>query len=126
MLTEADIYEALRACYDASHPYQRPVNIVDLGLVEAVELAVDGEAPGAGIPGVPVKHRLTLTLIPASGNADAQTQLGAQIANRLAGLPELSRTAIRFAAEPRWTPGRLTPAGRRLLQLDASPFTIIR
>ncbi len=126
MLTEADIYEALRACYDASHPYRRPVNIVDLGLVEWVELAVDAEAPGAGIPGVPVKHRLSLTLIPASDNADAQTQLGAQIANRLAGLPGLSRTAIRFAAEPAWTPARITPEGRRLLQLDASPFTIIR
>jgi metal-sulfur cluster biosynthetic enzyme len=125
MLTEADIYEALRACYDGSHLYQRPLNIVDLGLVESVSLAIDPDAPGAGIPGVPVKHRLALTLLAPSGNPDAQTQLRAQIANRLAGIQELSRTDIEFADEPAWTPARITPEGRRLLQLDASPFTII-
>jgi metal-sulfur cluster biosynthetic enzyme len=125
MLTEADIYDAIRACYDASHPYQRPVNIVDLGLIESITLAVDPEAPGANIPGVPTKYSLSLTLIPASPDEDAQTLLHAQIANRLAGLPELSRTTIHFADTPVWTPGRITPEGRRLLKLDAPVFAIL-
>ena len=125
MLTEANIYEALRDCYDASHPFQRPLNIVDLGLVESITLAVDPDAPGAGIPGVPVKHRLSLTLIPPGDNEDAQSILRAQIANRLAGLPELSQAKIEFAQTPGWTPARISPEGRRLLQLDASPFNIV-
>jgi metal-sulfur cluster biosynthetic enzyme len=117
MLTEANIREALRACYSSTSD-KRTLNIVDLGLIESIALAIDREAPGAGIPGVPTKHRLTLTLISPSDDEDAQAQLSAQIANCLAGLPELSRTHISFAASPRWTPARITPEGRRLLQLD--------
>jgi metal-sulfur cluster biosynthetic enzyme len=100
MLTPEDIREALRACYGAARAYQRPQNIVDLGLVESIVLTPDHEAPGAGIPGVPAKFSLTLTLHPPSPGEDAQTILRAQIANRLAGLPELSHAAIRFVPNP--------------------------
>ncbi len=117
MLTESDIRKALRACY-ASTPDKRTLNIVDLGLIEFISLAIDHEAPGAGIPGVPLKHRLLLTLIAPNENEDTQTQLSAQIANRLAGLPELSSTHISFATTPQWSASRITPEGRRLLQLD--------
>jgi metal-sulfur cluster biosynthetic enzyme len=117
MLTESDIREALRACYDASHVYRKPVNIVDLGLIEAIALTLDPDAPGANIPGVPPRQQLALTLLAPSADEDAQTQLRAQILNRLAGLPELWRSEVHFAAEP-WTPGRISPEGRRLLELD--------
>ena len=56
MLSEQDIREALRACYDTHNPYGQPVNIVDLGLVEVIELSPDLDAPGAGIPGVPQRQ----------------------------------------------------------------------
>jgi metal-sulfur cluster biosynthetic enzyme len=125
MLTEADIREALRACYDIHNPFGQPVNIVDLGLVEAIELALDPDAPGAGIPGVPSRQRLSLTLVPTTQDEDARAQLSAQIANRLAGLPELWRTSIRFATEPAWTPARISPQGRALLKLDAAHFPIL-
>jgi metal-sulfur cluster biosynthetic enzyme len=118
MLTNADIREALRACYDASHVYRKPVNIVDLGLVEEITLAADPEAPGAGIPGVPPRQVLSLTLLAPSQDEDAQAQLRAQILNRLAGIPELWRADVHFAAEPTWTPARISPEGRRLLTLD--------
>jgi metal-sulfur cluster biosynthetic enzyme len=117
MLTEDDIRDALRACY-ATAPGHQSLNIVDLGLVEAIALAVDPYAPGANIPGVPTKHSLIVTLIAASPDEDAQAMLSAQIANCLAGLPELSRTTVAFAETPAWTPARISPAGRRLLQLD--------
>jgi metal-sulfur cluster biosynthetic enzyme len=118
MFTPDDITEALRACYASAPGHTQPINIVDLGLVESVALAPDPEAPGANIAGIPPRHALTLTLILASPDEDTQAQLSAQIANRLAGLPELSRFTILFAASPTWTPTRISPAGRRLLQLD--------
>ena len=100
MLTQDDIRGALRACYGAARPYQRPQNIVDLGLVQSIVLAPDREAPGAGIPGVPQKFSLTLTLYPPSPDEDAQIILRSQVANRLAGLPELSRATILFTDKP--------------------------
>lgn len=118
MLTESDVREALRACYAPAGPYPQPLNIADLGIIEHIALSIDPEAPGSGIPGVPPRQTLTLTLIPASPDKDLQTQLHAQIANRLAGLPELSRADIHFATTLTWTPARITPQGRRLLNLD--------
>ena len=118
MFTKDQVRDALRDCYDTANPYQQPVNIVDLGLVETISLVLDEDAPGAGIPGVAPRYRLWVTLILCSGDEDAQTLLGAQIANRLAGLPELSRVEVRFADTPAWTPSRITVAGRFLLKLD--------
>jgi metal-sulfur cluster biosynthetic enzyme len=125
MLSEDDIRDALRACYDTQNPYGRPVNVVDLGLIESIALTPDLDAPGAGIVGVLQKHRLLLTLISSSTDEDAQTQLVAQIANRLAGVEELSGTVIRFATDPVWTASRISPQGRALLNLDAAHFPII-
>ncbi len=118
MFNEVDIRDALRACYDPANPYRQPLNIVDLGLIEDIALGLDPDAPGAGIPGVPPRQSLSLTLLAATADIDAQTQLRAQIANRLAGLPELSRTEIHFADAPLWTPARISPEGRRILNLD--------
>ena len=125
MLSESQVRDALLACYDTHNPYSRPVNVVDLGLIESVELTPDLDAPGADIPGVPRKYRLTLTLVPSSSDEDAQTQLAAQITNRMAGLPEISGTRVFFAATPAWTPARITPEGRTRLKLDAAHFSIL-
>jgi metal-sulfur cluster biosynthetic enzyme len=118
MLTEADIREALRACYDKPPQFQRAVNIVDLGLIESIALRLDPDAPGAGIAGVAPPQALTLTLVPASPDEDARTQLRAQILNRLGGLQGLSAASVRFASEPVWTATRISRAGRSLLALD--------
>lgn len=118
MFTEDQVRVALRDCYDSGNPFGQPVNVIDLGLVEAISLVPDLEAPGAGIPGVPPKYQLALTLLASTSDEDARTLLGAQIVNRLAGLPQLSRTAVCFVDSPSWTPFRITPAGRHLLKLD--------
>jgi metal-sulfur cluster biosynthetic enzyme len=118
MLSEADIVEALRACYDKPPQFQRAVNIVDLGLIESIALKLDPEAPGAGIPGVPPRQSLSVTLIPCSPDEEAQAQLGAQVRNRLAGLPELSAVSVRFADSPEWGVHRISREGRRVLSLD--------
>jgi metal-sulfur cluster biosynthetic enzyme len=116
MLTEDHIRQALRDCYDASHPYRKPCNIVDLGLISSIALAIDPEAPGAGIPGVPARHVVSLTLLSPSDDEAAQAMLSALVANRLAGLPEVWRTEVVLA--PGWTPAHISPAGRQLLALD--------
>jgi metal-sulfur cluster biosynthetic enzyme len=125
MLTELDILEALRACFDTQNPFHQPLNIVDLGLVESITLALDPDAPGAGIPGVPPRQSLVLTLIPSTPDEDASTILLAQIQNRLAGIPELSRISVRFLDKPTWSQSRITPEGRRLLKLEPPAFPIL-
>jgi len=123
MLTDPEIREALRACYATPPTHRLAVNITDLGLIDTIALTPDLEAPGAGIPGVPQKSRLSLTLLNPALSEEAEAQLHAQIANRLAGLPELSSASITFAGL--WTPDRATPAARRLLDLDKPVFAIL-
>ena len=125
MLKEEDIREALKACFDASHPARRPLNIVDLGLVERIDLTLDQDAPGAGIPGVPPRQRLVLTLLAPSPEEDARTILAAQVENRLAGLPELWHTSVHVVDQPVWTSARITPEGRRLLGLHDPALPIL-
>jgi metal-sulfur cluster biosynthetic enzyme len=120
MLTEADILLALRDCYDPA----LPCNIVDLGLVRSVSVAPDPEAPGAGIPGVPQKHRIRVAVTLTSPGDDASAQVVAQISNRLAGMEEAGETTVTIVPEPAWTPLEITPAGRRTLGLDGNPSLV--
>jgi metal-sulfur cluster biosynthetic enzyme len=117
MLTEATIREALRDCYDP----EVPCNIVDLGLVYSIAIAPDPEAPGAGIPGVPPRHRvhidLTLTT-PQDPDTPTATQLIAQIQNRLSAFETISRTEVALVWQPLWTPDRISPEGRQRLAVQ--------
>ena len=120
MLTESEIVTALRDCYDP----ELPCNVVDLGLVRAVTITPDRDAPGAGIPGVPQKHHVHIDLILTNPSEAAEAQTRAQIANRLAGIEAVSRTTITILSTPAWTPGNITPAGRKTLGLDGNPQLI--
>lgn len=120
MLTEADILRALRDCYDPDIP----LNIVDLGLIDHITLTPDPTAPGANIPGVPTPHRIQITLTPTTPDQAKTAQLSAQISNRLAGIESISHTTIHLNENTPWTPARISPEGRRTLNLD-SPFSIL-
>ena len=120
MLTEAKILTALRDCYDP----ELPCNIVDLGLVRAIAITPDRDAPGSGIPGVPEKHHVQIDIILTHPGEDADAQLRAQIANRLAGLETVSQTTVTIQTEPLWSPVHITSAGRRILGLDGNPSLI--
>ncbi len=113
-LTEAAILTALRDCYDP----EVPCNIVDLGLVYSVSVATDPDAPGAGIPGVPPRHRVEVSLTLTSPGCPAQTQITAQIQNRLAAFPAVSRTDVALVWQPPWTPHRISPEGRKHLGIE--------
>jgi metal-sulfur cluster biosynthetic enzyme len=106
-LTEADILAALRDCYDP----EVPCNIVDLGLVYAVAIAPDPDAPGAGIPGVPPRHRVHISLTLTSPGCPAHTQIVAQIET-------ISRTEVALVWQPPWTPQRISPEGRKRLGIE--------
>ncbi len=125
LLTEADIRNALRDCYDP----ELPCNIVDLGLVYAIHLAPDPDAPGAGIAGVPPRHRVYVSLSLASPeSSEAAAQLTAQIQNRLSAFETVSRTEITIVSEPAWTPNRISPEGRARLAsvIPAQPSPLIQ
>ena len=117
MLTEADIQAALRDCYDPV----LPCNIVDLGLLRALTITPDPEAPGANIPGVPQKHRIHIALTLTNPTDEAEAQLRAQIQNRLAGLETVGQTTVDFLHHPAWSPLQITSAGRRILGLEGNP-----
>jgi len=70
MLTESQIRDALRDCYDP----EVPLNIVDLGLVYRVTLTED---PGA--PGLTPKQRVSIDLTLTSPGCPAHEQIAAQI-----------------------------------------------
>ncbi len=120
MLTESTIREALRDCYDP----ELPCNIVDLGLIHTISLTPDPEAPGAGIPGVPPRHRIHIALTlttPQDPTSPAATQLIAQIQNRLSAFETISRTEVTLLQQPPWTPDRISPEGRQRLALQQTP-----
>ena len=106
MLTEADIFTALRDCFD---PEVR-LNLVDLGLIYSVETGPDPASKPAW-PRQWVKVTMTLTTqqFPASG------LIFEQVNNRLAGIPDISKVEVALVWEPKWTPHRISEAGRRQL-----------
>lgn len=88
-MTDSDLQRALRDCYD---PVQKR-SVVELNLVRSAHLVEDTTAPGIGV-GPRYIARITLT---APGSDETlNAQLEAQIANRLAGLPQITRSEIKL------------------------------
>jgi metal-sulfur cluster biosynthetic enzyme len=108
-LTEQDVLTALRDVYDP----ELPVNIVDLGLVYRVAIAPDPDAPGM-LPRQKVEIDVTMT----SQGCPAHEVILEKIKNRLAGLQQISETAVNLTWEPPWTPQRITPEARKQLGIE--------
>jgi metal-sulfur cluster biosynthetic enzyme len=89
-MTDTDLVNALRDCYD---PVQRR-SVVELQLIQHATLELDREAPGANIRGVPPRYIARITVRASSSDDTHIAQLRAQIENRLAGLPEISRVEV--------------------------------
>lgn len=107
MLREEDLLNALRDCFDP----EVKLNLVDLGLIYAVKTGRDEEASTPAWPRQWVKITMTLTTpqCPATG------LIFEQVNNRLASMPDVSRVEVDLVWEPRWTPHRISEAGRRQL-----------
>jgi metal-sulfur cluster biosynthetic enzyme len=98
-ISEADVYEVLRECFDP----EIPVNIVDLGLVYGVELQ-------GGI----VNVTMTLTA-PGCQMGSMITQ---DIQDKLLGLPGCEDANIELVWDPPWNPHMMSEAARKKLNLD--------
>lgn len=97
-LTEPDILKALRDVYDPD----MAMNIVDLGLVYRIAVTPDPDAPGM-LPRQRVEIDLTMT----SPDHPRQDFIVETIKNRLAGLQQISETAVNLVWDPSWDPQRV-------------------
>lgn len=108
MLAEADILSALRDCFDP----EVKVNLVDLGLIYKVELEPDPDST----PKWP-RQRVKVTMTLTTPESPANGLILEQVHNRLAGIPEIGKVEVNLVWEPKWTPHRITPAGRLQLRI---------
>jgi metal-sulfur cluster biosynthetic enzyme len=106
MLSEAEILTALRDCYDP----EVKLNLVDLGLIYGITTGPDPDSTRAW-PRQWVKVTMTLTTpqCPASG------LIIEQVSNRLAGIRDIGKVEVDLVWEPKWTPHRISEAGRKQL-----------
>ena len=107
-VTEEEIRTALRDCFDP----EVKLNLVDLGLVYNIAVEPDPNSTRA-FPRQRVKVTMTLTTpqCPASG------LIFEQVHNRLASIPQVSKAEVELVWEPKWTPHKISPAGRKQLGL---------
>ena len=105
-VTAEDIFAALRDCFDP----EVKMNLVDLGLIYGVTVEPDPHSTPA-FPRQRVKVTMTLTTqqCPASG------LIFEQVNNRLASIQQVSRVEVDLVWEPKWTPHRISEAGRKQL-----------
>ena len=95
-ITEEQVYEALRECYDP----ELPVNLVDLGLIYDVKIIADW---------VGVKMSLTS---PGCGMSGIISQ---NVRNRLLRVPGVKDADVRIVWQPTWTPSMMSDEAKKKL-----------
>ena len=99
MVTEEQVYNALRTCYDP----EIPVNIVDLGLIYEVTVKDDN---------VNVVMTLTARGCPLHGLISQEVRV------RLASIPGIKSANVQVVWDPPWDPSRLSEAAKKMLGLS--------
>jgi metal-sulfur cluster biosynthetic enzyme len=99
-LTEQQIWDQLRNCYDP----EIPLNIVDLGLIYDVTL--NG-------PVIDVKMTLTAPGCHMGG------QIAADVQSKLLALEEVEEANVELVWDPPWHQSMISADGRKKLGLDA-------
>lgn len=97
MVTQEQVYQALRQVYDP----ELPVNIVDLGLIYGVQVE----------EGNMVRVTMTLTT-PGCGMAQ---QIAMTAKQAVAHLPGVEQAWVTVVWEPKWDPSRMSPAAKQQL-----------
>ena len=95
-ITEAQVYEALRDCYDP----EIPVNVVDLGLVYDVKIIDDW-----------IGVKMTLTT-PGCGMGGSISNM---VRERLIEIPGVNEADVRLVWEPAWNPSMMSEEARKKL-----------
>jgi probable FeS assembly SUF system protein SufT len=99
---EAKVWDELRNCYDP----EIPLNIVDLGLIYAVDAADDESGSGKH-----VSVKMTLTA-PGCGMGPS---LAADAEHRILALPGVAGAHVELVWDPPWSPDRISQAGKEKL-----------
>jgi len=97
--TQDAVLDAIATIYDP----EIPVNIYELGLVYAVDIAADGA----------VKVEMTLT---APGCPSAQ-ELPVQVREAVLGVPGVTSAEVETVWDPPWDPSRMTDEARLALNM---------
>ncbi len=98
MVTEQEVIETLKECYDP----EIPINIVDLGLVYETKIKQDK---------VYVKMTLTSPFCPMS------SFIQSDIKNKLENLDGVNEAEVEIVWEPPWTPDKVSDAAKAQLGL---------
>ncbi len=104
MVTDETVWDALRQCYDP----EIPVNIVDLGLIYAMN--VEEDLPGEAN----VYIRMTLTA-PGCGMGP---MIAADVKRRVQQIPGVRNVLVELVFEPMWTTERMSEAARLMLNIS--------
>ena len=118
--SEKMVWDQLKTVYDP----EIPVNIVDLGLIYACEIAEHEQG------GKKIDVAMSLTA-PGCGMSDV---LKADVEKKLARLPEVKEVRVQVTFDPPWTPARMSEAAKLQLGFDmdymgsgtGSAFPILR
>jgi metal-sulfur cluster biosynthetic enzyme len=92
-LTETDVLEVLRECYDP----EIPVNIVDLGLIYEI-----------GIKPERIDVKMTLTALGCPMAAEVMSD----VRDHLLTLPGIGDAGVELVYDPPWTPERMSEEAR--------------
>jgi metal-sulfur cluster biosynthetic enzyme len=95
-VTEQEVYDALKECYDP----EIPVNLVDLGLIYDIKI-IEGW--------VGVKMTLTAPGCPA------HTWISQNVHNRLLQIPGINEADVKIVWEPMWKPDMMSDDAKKVL-----------
>ncbi len=104
IVTEQDVLNALRSCYDP----EIPVNIVDLGLIYGVNFS----------PAEDEKQDVTVNMTLTAQGCPEHINISAQVKSRLEQLPGIRNASVNVVWTPAWTPERLSPDARKQLGIE--------
>jgi len=98
MVTQEQVYEVLRKCYDP----EIPINIVDLGLIYDVAISDDH-----------VNIVMTLT----ARGCPLHNLISQEVRARVAKIPGVKSANVQVVWDPPWDPSRLSEAAKKMLGL---------
>jgi len=96
MISQEQVYEVLRSCYDP----EIPVNVVDLGLI--YDVAIDDDH---------VNVVMTLT----ARGCPAHSFISEGIRTKVGAIPGVKSANVQVVWDPPWDPGRMSDAAKKQL-----------
>jgi FeS assembly SUF system protein len=96
MLTQEQVYEVLRNCYDP----EIPINLVDLGLIYGVTVEDD--------------HVHVVMTLTAPG-CPAHTFISEEVRMHVSQIPGVKSAKVQVVWDPPWDPSRMSDAAKKRL-----------